>query len=84
MKLTAYQRRQVDYVKANMPGMVTRQHKGMSRAAVKEAKAEADQKAMDWLDRTVPRWREGKPPKTNKIYVAALSGSEADEEQDDE
>lgn len=30
MKLTAYQRRQVDYVKANMPGMVTRQHKGMS------------------------------------------------------
>lgn len=31
MKLTAYQRRQVDYVKANMPGMVTRQHKGMSR-----------------------------------------------------
>ncbi|MGK4473829.1 hypothetical protein [Aeromonas molluscorum] len=84
MKLTAYQRRQVDYVKANMPGMVTRQHKGMNRAAVKAAKAEDDQKAMAWLDSTVPRWREGKPPKTNKIYVAALSVSDADEEQDDD
>ena len=51
---------------------------------MKAAKAEDDQKAMAWLDRTVPRWREGKPPKTNKIYVAALSVSEADEEQDDD
>lgn len=81
MKLTAYQRRQVDYVKANMPGMVTRQHKGMSRAAVKAAKAEDDQKAMAWLDRTVPRWREGKPPKTNKIYVTVRKD---DEDEDDE
>ena len=81
MKLTAYQRRQVDYVKANMPGMVTRQHKGMNRAAVKAAKAEDDQKAIAWLDRTVPRWREGKPPKTNKIYVAVTKD---DKDEDDE
>ena len=77
MKLTAYQRRQVDYVKANMPGMVTRQHKGMNRAAVKAAKAEDDKKAMAWLDRTVRQWRDGTPPKTNKIYVAM--GPEEDE-----
>ena len=81
MKLTAYQRRQVDYVKANMPGMVTRQHKGMNRGAVKAAKAEDDQKAMAWLDRTVPRWREGKTPKTNKIYVAVTKD---DKDEDDE
>ena len=81
MKLTAYQRRQVDYVKANMPGMVTRQHKGMNRGAVKAAKAEDDQKAMAWLDRPVPRWREGKTPKTNKIYVAVTKD---DKDEDDE
>ena len=81
MKLTAYQRRLVNYVKANMPGMVTRQHKGMNRAAVKAAKAEDDQKAIAWLDRTVPRWREGKPPKTNKIYVAVTND---DKDEDDE
>ena len=79
MKLTAYQRRQVDYVKANTPGMVTRQHKGMSRAAVKEAKAAADVKAMAWLDSTVPRWREGKPPKARKICVALTEKDEDDE-----
>jgi len=81
MKMTAYQRRQVDYVKANTPGMVTRQHKGMSRAAVKEAKVAADEKACVWLDKTVPRWREGKPPKTRKIYVASLADKDEDDDQ---
>lgn len=84
MKLTAYQRRQVDYVKANIHGMVQRRRPGMTRVEQRAAKAAADVKAMTWLDSTVPRWREGKPPKTNKIYVAALSVSDADEEQDDE
>ncbi|WP_303845324.1 hypothetical protein [Aeromonas sobria] len=84
MKLTAYQRRQVDYVKANVRGMVQRRRPEMTRAELRIANEESDVKAMTWLDSTVPRWREGKPPKTNKIYVAALSVSDADEEQDDE
>jgi len=32
---------------------------------------------MAWLDRTVCQWRDGTPPKTNKIYVAM--GPEEDE-----
>lgn len=27
------------------------------------------EKAEAWLDKECPRWREGKPPSANKIYV---------------
>ena len=84
MKLTAYQRRLVNYVKANHACYPKRKTKGMNRRDLAELERQADDNAMAWLDRAVPRWREGKPPKTNKIYVAALSQSEADEEQDDD
>lgn len=84
MKLTAYQRRQVDYVKANHHCYPKRKTKGMNKRDLAELERQADVAAMTWLDRIVPRWREGKPPKTNKIYVAALSMSDADEEQEDD
>lgn len=84
MKMTAYQRRLVDYTKANVRGIVQRKRHEMTRAEQQAAKTEADEKAMAWLDGTVPRWREGRPPKTNKIYVAALSMSDADEGEDND
>lgn len=84
MKLTAYQRRQVDYVKANHPCYPKRKSKGMNKRELAELEHQADVVAMAWLDCTVPRWREGKPPKANKIYVAALSVSDADEEQEND
>ncbi|MGL6606300.1 hypothetical protein [Aeromonas hydrophila] len=84
MKLTAYQRRQVDYVKANHPCYHKRKSKGMNKRELAELERQADVAAMAWLDCTVPRWREGKPPKANKIYVAALSVSDADEEQEND
>ena len=84
MKLTAYQRRLVNYVKANHACYPKRKTKGMNRRDLAELERQADDNAMAWLDRTVRQWRDGTPPKTNKIYVAALSVSEADEEQDDD
>lgn len=81
MKLTAYQRRQVDYVKANVRGMVQRRRPEMTRAELRITNEESDVKAMTWLDSTVPRWREGKPPKTNKIYVTVRKD---DKDEDDE
>ncbi|MGN5005464.1 hypothetical protein ACTG2S_21345 [Aeromonas sp. 82P] len=84
MKLTAYQRRQVDYVKANHPCYPKRKRKGMNKRDLAELERQADVTAMAWLDCIVPRWREGKPPKANKIYVAALSVSDADEEQEND
>ncbi|WP_368206544.1 hypothetical protein [Aeromonas sp. s5] len=84
MKLTAYQRRQVDYVKANHPCYPKRKNKGMNKRDLAELERQADVAAMAWLDCTVPRWREGKPPKANKIYVAVLSVSDADEEQEND
>lgn len=84
MKLTAYQRRQVDYVKANHPCYPKRKSKGMNKRDLAELERQADVAAMACLDCTVPRWREGKPPKANKIYVAALSVSDADEEQEND
>ncbi|MDH0176417.1 hypothetical protein N7319_14505 [Aeromonas dhakensis] len=82
--LTAYQRRQVDYVKANHPCYPKRKSKGMNKRDLAELERQADVAAMAWLDCIVPRWREGKPPKANKIYVAALSVSDADEEQEND
>ena len=70
MKLTAYQRRQMNYVKANHACYPKRKTKGMSRRGLAELERQADDNAMAWLDRTVHQWREGTPPKTNKIYVA--------------
>lgn len=77
MKLTAYQRRLVNYVKANHPCYPKRKTKGMSRRDLAELERQADDNAMAWLDRTVRQWRDGTPPKTNKIYVAM--GPEEDE-----
>ena len=80
MKLTAYQRRMVNYVKANHPCYPKRKTKGMSRRDLAELERQADDNAMAWLDRTVRQWRDGTPPKTNKIYVAMG----AEEDEDDE
>ncbi|TNH69844.1 hypothetical protein CF142_14135 [Aeromonas caviae] len=80
MALTRYQRRMVNYVKANKPCYAKRRHKGMSKAELRELEEQADGVAIAWLDQTVPRWREGQPPKTNKVIVTAS----ADEDEDDE
>lgn len=81
MAMTRYQRRMVNYVKANKPCYAKRRHKGMSKAELRELEAQADGVAIAWLDQTVPRWREGQPPKTNKVIVTA---SADDEDEDDE
>lgn len=81
MALTRYQRKMVNYVKANMPCYAKRRHKGMTKAELRELDEQADGVAMAWLDKTVPRWREGQPPKTNKVIVTV---SKDDEEEDDE
>ena len=70
MAMTRYQRRMVDYVKANHHCYPKRKSKGMKRVDLAELERQADDNAMAWLDRTVPDWRAGNPPKTNKIYVA--------------
>lgn len=80
MALTRYQRRMVNCVKANKPCYAKRRHKGMSKDELRELEQQADGVAIAWLDQTVPRWREGQPPKTNKVIVTAL----ADEDEDDE
>ncbi len=80
MALTRYQRRMVNYVKANKPCYAKRRHKGMSKAELRELEQQADGVAIAWLDQTVPRWREGQPPKTNKVIVTA----EADDEDEDD
>lgn len=54
MKLTAYQRRQVDYVKANHPCYPKRKSKGMNKRELAELEHQADVAAMAWLDCTVP------------------------------
>ncbi|WP_368181422.1 hypothetical protein [Aeromonas sp. R7-5] len=81
MKLTAYQRRLVNYVKANHACYPKRKTKGMSRRDLAELERQADDNAMAWLDRTVRQWRDGTPPKTNKIYVAVTND---DKDEDDE
>ena len=81
MALTRYQRRMVNYVKSNKPCYAKRRHKGMSKAELRELEEQADGVAIAWLDQTVPRWREGQPPKTNKVIVTA---SADDEDKDDE
>lgn len=81
MALTRYQRRMVNYVKANKPCYAKRRHKGMSKAKLRELEQQADGVAIAWLDQTVPRWREGQPPKTNNVIVTA---SADDEDEDDE
>jgi len=53
----------------------------MTKAELRELDEQADGVAMAWLDKTVPRWREGRPPKTNKVIVTV---SKDDEEEDDE
>lgn len=78
MALTRYQRRMVNYVKANKPCYAKRRHKGMSKAELRELEQQADGVAIAWLDQTVPRWREGQPPKTNKVIVTASAEDEDD------
>ncbi|MEN3760273.1 hypothetical protein [Aeromonas veronii] len=53
----------------------------MSKAELRELEEQADGVAIAWLDQTVPRWREGQPPKTNKVIVTA---SADDEDEDDD
>lgn len=81
MALNRYQRKMVNYVKANMPCYAKRRHKGMTKTELRELDEQADGVTMAWLDKTVPRWREGQPPKTNKVIVTV---SKDDEEEDDE
>lgn len=81
MALTRYQRRMVNYIKANMPCYATRARKDMDEKTLREREKQADGVAIAWLDQTVPRWREGQPPKTNKVIVTA---SADDEDEDDE
>lgn len=81
MALTRYQRRMVNYVKANMQCYAKRRHKGMSKSELHELDESADGIAIGWLDKTVPRWREGQPPKTRKVIVTATAD---DEDEDDE
>lgn len=81
MALTRYQRRMVNYVKANKPCYAKRRHKGMNKAELRELEEQADGVAIAWLDQTVPRWREGQPPKTNKVIVTATAD---DEDEDDD
>ena len=78
MALTRYQRRMVNYVKANKPCYAKRRHKGMSKAELRELEEQADGVAIAWLDQTVPRWREGQPPKTRKAIVTASADDEDD------
>lgn len=80
MALTRYQRRMVNYVKANKPCYVKRRHKGMNKAELRELEQQADGVAMAWLDNTVPRWREGQPPKSRKVIVTVSK----DEDEDDD
>lgn len=81
MELTRYQRRMVNYVKANKQCYAKRRHKAMSKTELRELESQADGIAIDWLDKTVPRWREGQPPKTRKVIVTATAD---DEDEDDE
>ncbi|WP_303845225.1 hypothetical protein [Aeromonas sobria] len=53
----------------------------MSKTELRELEQQADGIAIDWLDKTVPRWREGQPPKTRKVIVTATAD---DEDEDDE
>lgn len=64
-----------------MPCYATRARKDMDEKTLREREKQADGVAMAWLDKTVPRWREGQPPKTNKVIVTV---SKDDEEEDDE
>ena len=81
MKLTAYQRRQVDYVKANHPCYPKRKHARMDKNELPAIEQQADTTAMAWLDKWMPRWREGNPPTANQIYVTI---TKQDEEEDDD
>ena len=81
MALTRYQRKMVNYIKSNMPCYATRARKDMDEKTLREREKQADGVAMAWLDKTVPRWREGQPPKTNKVIVTV---SKDDEEECDE
>ncbi|MFB2709802.1 hypothetical protein ACE1BU_02725 [Aeromonas veronii] len=80
MALTRYQRRMVNYVKANKQCYAKRRHKGMTKAELRELEQQADGVAMAWLDNTVPRWREGQPPKSRKVIVTVSK----DEDEDDD
>ncbi|MCP1601452.1 hypothetical protein J2S82_003409 [Aeromonas caviae] len=80
MAMTRYQRKMVEYVKANHPCYPKRKTKGMSKRELAELERQADDNAMAWLDRHVRQWRDGNPPKTNKIYVTMGP----DEEENDE
>lgn len=81
MALTRYQRRMVNYVKANKPCYAKRRHKGLTKAELRELEEQADGVAIAWLDQTVPRWREGQPPKTRKVIVTASADDEDEEDE---
>ncbi|QJT14977.1 hypothetical protein E5E97_20055 [Aeromonas sp. 2692-1] len=76
-----YQRRMMNYVKANHPCYPRRKHAGMDDQELAELEQQADANAMAWLDEWMPRWREGNPPTTNQIYVTI---TKKDEEEDDD
>ena len=80
MKLTAYQRRLVTYVKCNHPCYPKRKTKGMSKQELAELEKQADGNAIAWLDSRVSQWRENSPPKTNKIYVAPVTDEDDEHE----
>ncbi len=61
MKLTAYQRRLVTYVKCNHPCYPKRKTKGMSKQELAELEKQADGNAIAWLDSRVRQWRENSP-----------------------
>lgn len=80
MALTRYQRRMVNYVKANKPCYAKRRHKGMSEAELRELEEQADGVAIAWLDQTVPRWREGQPPKAKRVVITLSDEDDEHEE----
>jgi len=81
MRLTAYQRRLVTYVKGNHPCYPKRKTKGMSKKELSQLEVQADGNAIAWLDEWMPRWREGSPPPSNPIYVTVRKD---DKDEDDE
>lgn len=80
MKLTAYQRRLVTYVKCNHPCYPKRKTKGMNKQELAELEKQADGNAIAWLDSRVRQWRENSPPKTNKIYVSPVTDEDDEHE----
>lgn len=79
MTLNAYQKRLVNYVIANQPGLRPRLRPTATAGERRAAQQLAEQRAADWLDNECPRWREGKKIKAHgRIWM-----KESDDENDD-